>query len=505
MKRLFLLLMMVSVLFLSCNKNRFDYTYLDSVESQGSWCLPIASVHTTLGDVLDQLEDNDMVAYQPDGTIMINYSYALEDVLKGSDIMKYDNFDYEYQTSVDNPYPITVPALIDTTIKFDQTLVLNSETAHLHRATIRSGVFSFLLQSNVGLAESIVISSSNIKNADGTDFSINLTLGEQKTIDLSGLRLETAVENTLNFSYDAHLVLTGFAEPTFDFAAEIHVTDIEIEELSGWVNAFTIPFGFDTTFTLPLANLEGDLALVNSHLIIQADNTFAMGARVQIDTARLYGDGLSTNLFTHYPVYADVQALSQSVALDETLALNLNTNLNAVQTSGSVILNPNGLDEMVTILNTSTIGLTIDGRIPVSFSSNNVCYMDTLDIDLGEIESPEMISLVELFLDFESGLPFNMMAQLYAYDSSTGQITETIFDDPFSVAGSFDGTPTTSHVDLRITQEKFQSVVNADQLIMRYSLNTDNKEVSLNLDDDLSVEIKLKVNYDGEIISLENN
>lgn len=503
MKKLFGILFLICVLFLSCNKNRFDYTYLDSVDSKGEWCIPIATVRSTVGDVLNQLDDNDLITYNADGTIQINYAYNLENVLKGSELLEYDNFDYEYQGSFENPYPITIPVAIDTLIHFEQSIELSSETARLNRALIQSGFFSFKLESNVNAAESIVLRSSNIKMADGNDFSMNLTIGDTKTMDLSGVRFETDDANVLNFGYDAHLVMTGFNEPTFDFAAEIHVNDIVIEELSGWVNAFTIPFSFDTTFNFPLNKLEGEMSLINPHLMVMTDNTFSIGARFMIDTAMLYCDEFTTPIFTHYPVVAEAQAASQSIALDETLSLYLNTKMNAVKASGSVILNPDGLNEMVTVTNTSKVDANIEAQLPVSFTTNNVRYYDTIDFDLSGIESPEMISSVELDLGFKSQLPLNLRAKLFAYDSSTGMITDTIFDNPFVIAGSFDGRPVSSEVDLHVTTQKFQSVVNSDKLIMSYALDTDGKEADLNVDDALEVNIKAIIDYDGEIISLD--
>ena len=70
MRKFFILGMALAIsamLLISCNKNNYDLTAIETVEGSGQWKLPIGNVHTTLGKVLDQLGESDLISYDADG------------------------------------------------------------------------------------------------------------------------------------------------------------------------------------------------------------------------------------------------------------------------------------------------------------------------------------------------------------------------------------------------------------------------------------------------------
>ena len=99
-----MVLALVGALTYSCNKNRFDFSQLESVEGSGQWKLPIGSAHVTLERVLSQLNDNDLVAYDENGNLKIQYRFAMDPIIKGTDVMKYNDVSYSAHFEAENPY-----------------------------------------------------------------------------------------------------------------------------------------------------------------------------------------------------------------------------------------------------------------------------------------------------------------------------------------------------------------------------------------------------------------
>ena len=111
-----ILLALIVLLAFSCNKNRFNFDHLESVEGAGEWKLPIGSAHFTLENVLSQLNDNDLVAYDEDGNLMLQYRFAMDPIIKGTDVMKYNDVSYSAHFEADNPYQYVLDNPIDTVV-----------------------------------------------------------------------------------------------------------------------------------------------------------------------------------------------------------------------------------------------------------------------------------------------------------------------------------------------------------------------------------------------------
>jgi hypothetical protein len=505
-KRLFLgvALALVAILMLSCNKNRFDFDNLETVEGSGQWKLPIGNVSTTLGDVLEQLGENDLISYDEDGNLQIHYSFKLNDILKGSSFLSLGTMNFSSEIRFANPFPgyhLTDP--IDTVYRFQQSIELDADSAVLETAVIKTCTMLSTIQGNLGNVSRVEISSSDITMPNGDSLFTT-----QSEVDLAGASFHLYddfgnPDTVVVFNYAIYYQLEGIDDEEYHFETILGMNNLKLKQLSGHVNQFVYEFDIDTTFSLPLGNIDGNLNLVGAKVNVKERNSFEnLYAQLSINTAEFYGGSLApSTIFDHYPFVLNVVPSYDYVSIldDETVNLSLNPKYDAVRFAGLVDFNPNAVDNLVTIYDTSTLSVAIDAIIPMQFNVPGVTYIDTISLNLGEISAPSLVKEIILGMMFESELPFNLSVQLDMYKSTTGEILGGLVDHEMLVNGSFDGTPVLTNESISITQDLLKKLLESDMLIMRVGVNTGGNDVLLNLDNGLGVTLKADVLYGGSM------
>lgn len=504
MKRRLLLgaaMALVAVLVLSCNKNRFDFDNLESVEGSGQWKLPIGSIHTTLGDVLEQFAENDLISYDANGNLQMSYSFKMEDILKGSSFLSLGTLNFTSSPfSFPNPYPgVTLPQPIDTILYLHQYVKIDADSASIESAVIKSGTLVTTIQSNLGHVSLIEVSSSDIHMPNGDSL---YTTAEMVDLEGASFRVHDEfgqADTTLVINYAIHYQLLGIDDPEYEVTTIIALNNLKLKSLSGIVDHFVYDFSLDTNFSLPLGNVNGQLDVVGAKVNIMEKNTFeGLYSSLIINTAEFYGGGVDPSMFfDHYPYVLDVVPANTFVPImdNETIHLSLNPKYDAVHFEGSVDFNPNAVDHLVTIHDTSTLSVAIDAVVPMQFNIPGVTYVDTLELNLGEISAPSLVKEIILGMLFESELPFNLSVQLDMLNSQTGAILGQLVDHEMVVNGSFNGTPVLTNESISITHELLDKLLESDMLIMRVGVNTGGNDVQLNLDNGLGLTLKADVLY----------
>lgn len=490
-------LAMLLLLMPSCNKNRFDYNHLDTIEGSGQWKFPIGSIHKTLGDVMGQLNDNQLISYDENGNLQVAYHFGMDNIINGASFMSLPTMTYDAHFETVNPCPYQLPYPIDTSARFEQEIKLNPDGVRLEMAKIKTGIIEFHLVSNLGNFQDIILRSDNLKYADGSSWEEKLNISGDDSIDLSGVTLEVGEDSTLNFSYEVHYQMYNVLDSLLVMDAKVELADLKLRQLSGYIDTYENSFSFDTAFSLPLDKVSGHLKLVDAMLQIQTKNTFDLYANLQLDEAQIYGGGIAPSMiFGEYPVVVQVKPSEDyTFALNETFTLDFDTRYDAIRLGGKMVFNPAGAEQLVSIFDTSTMGIAFDAKIPMKLNVPGVNYLDTMDFHITDIETPEQIKEVLLNLAVNSELPFDLQAQLFTFDSKAGKITDSLMTNTASIAGSFDGKPAKSVAEISVTQNRLQNLMKADKLIMRFGLDTDNHDVLLNLDNGLDVTLKADLFY----------
>ena len=499
-KKTILTLACFAFLLTSCSK-RYDFDNVHGVVMDGELLLPLATASYSLENLMERFKIDTLMSFDENGGMHFVLNYDLEDVVDGRNILRFKNIDVSQQFSIPNPFPNVLPEPIDTTISFTQTINLESDYISVLMAEIRSGRFDFVISSNIMGLNKVVISSSEIKDADGNDMCLvyDHTIGHN-SLDLTGLRYETEAENTINLQYEVSFTAHDFTAPELTFGVEFHVADLCVREMMGRVTNYASRKSLDTTFRLFPNKVEGVAGICNAHVKLMERNGFEVAAKLCIDTALIMADGVPAyDVFEQMPTYVDIpKSPIFNEVFNERVRGNLNMVSNYAYASGSFVLNPDGMSEIVYVSDTSTIDVKIAADIPMAFNVESVSYRDTVNMKLSEITYPELIREIVLDLDFLTDLPFNVGASVMMYDSQNQVVTDTLASNA-RIQGSFDGTKKASQIVVKLTEDRVGKVLDSDRIILDFNLDTDAHDVVLNLKQCLDFVVKADVKYNGNV------
>ena len=500
--KLVLLSCLMASLLGSCRKAHYDLDNVHGLNAQGELLLPIARKSVTMMDMMQRFQIDSLIDCNADGTLSYNYSYEHFGAVKGEELLRFNDLNYEEHFAFENPFPVVLPQAFDTMLHFNHKILFEADHISVLEAMMRSGRFDFDIQTNIGLLRRAVIRSSDIKDGAGNDLELDFQINADSIgFDLGGMRYETDSANTLNLSYDLYFRIQGSTNDELFFDIDIKGRDLAIQEMRGFVESYGSESRIDTAFNLFPDNIIGSLEINGARLHLSERNTFGLAARLELDTALVSGEGIAPySLFDPMPVVVDLPSqLTFAEVFNQSLNGQLNASSSRVYSVSNFIVNPSGFSDMVSVADTCNIDVRVDVNIPFAFAVEDVRYLDTVHLELSEINMPDMIESITLEMTFNSTLPLNLGGRFYMYDSESDKITDTLVANDEIIRASFDGQPTTTEVSIEITENRIEKVLHSDRIIMLYELDTDARDVVLNANQKLELYVKTKVKYDGVV------
>ena len=243
----------------------------------------------------------------------------------------------------------------------------------------------------------------------------------------------------------------------------------------------------------------------NNHLSLVCHRHYIFSylhAELQINQAEFYGGGVAPSpIFNHYPYVLEVVPSTEYVNVlpDETIDLTVDTRFDAVRVAAVLDFNPTHVDRLVTINESSSLDMQVDATVPMRFNVPGVYYTDTLDLSLSDITAPDLVKEILLTILFDSEIPFNLSGQLYTLNSNSGHVTDSLLTHAMHLNGSFDGNKVRTTAEISLTHDRLAHLLAADKLIIRFGVDTDNKDVVLNLDNGIGLTLKADVIYGGSV------
>jgi hypothetical protein len=499
--KLFVFLSLLAMLFVACKKGHYDVSNVHGMNAEGEMLLPIGSGSFTVSELMQQFNIDSMITCSEDG--ILTYGFHFEDfgVVDGDSLLRFKDLEYNERFSFENPYPIMLPQAFDTMFHFDQTLVFESDHIHVMEAEMKSGHFDFDLSSNIGLLQRLVIRSSDIKDEAGRDLVLDFDLNSSDIqFDLDGLHYETDSANSLRLGYDVYVSILSIPDQELFFEVDVKGSELAIKEMSGFVDPYESRNVLDTTLNLFPGNASGSLQVYGARMRLSERNTFDLEARLDVDTAWLFADDhVPVPIFGPQQVSVDIPSqFSFGQVYERSLNGKIMANETDLYAISNFIVNPSGMSDLVSVSDTCVIDVMIDTEIPFAFVMNDVRFVDTTDLNLN-IDAPDQIEKLTLELTFTSTIPLNMNAQFFTFDSEIGQITDTLVAEDKLISASYDGKPVTTEVILEVTGKKVEHLNHSDRLISIYEIETEDQEVCLKGEQQLSVFIKARVKYNGTV------
>lgn len=481
----------------SCKKNHYDVTNVHGINAQGEVLLPIGSKTLTIMDMMERFQMDSLVTCSDDGGLSLDYYYEGLGVLSGEEILRFKDLHFEEHYSMENPHVEILPYL-DTVLDFERTVEFQAEHIEVFDAKMKSGQFDFTITTNIGVLRRVTLSSPNIKDAAGNDFVMDFYPQEGHFgFNLEGLHCHTEIANSLTFNYKLYCTYMPTTDPDLYIDFKLDGSDVAFSEMTGYLEPYDSRNRLDTTFILFPNNLSGTLDVRDVMMRVSERNTFGVDARLIVDTALIACEGVAPySLFNPMPLVVELPAQNTfNEVFNQTLSGEIAPKGGEVKTSSLFIVNTSGVDDLITVYDSSNLDVRVDISLPFSFVVNDVQYLDTVNLDLAEIELPDLIEQLTLDLAFNSTLPVDLMGQFYMYDSEHDMITDTLVGDGKLIEASFDGQPTHTSLSFDITEERIEKVMHSDRIIMRYVLDTESHNVKLNTDQKLSLFVKAKAKY----------
>ena len=466
--RLNLIILFLLLLVVSCKKDHFDVSNVHGVNTDGEVLLPIASASFSVTELMRQFNIDSEIVFAEDGNLSYGIHFEDYGVVSGEKLLRFKDLEYNERFSFENPDPIILPHAIDTMFHFDQTLVFESDHIHVMEAEMKTGHFDFDINTNIGLLQRLVLRSPDIKDEAGRDLVLDFDLNTTDIqFDLDGLNYETDSANSLRLGY-------------------------------GYVDTYESRNVLDTTLSLFPGNASGSLQVQGARMRLYEQNTFDLGARLDLDTAWIIADEhVPYSIFGPQPVSVGIPPLPNfGQVFERTLNGKISANETGLYAVSNFIVNPSGISDWVFISDTCAIDVMIDAEVPFAFVLDDVRFVDTTDLNLN-IEAPDQIEKLTLELAFTSTVPLDFNAQFFTYDFETGQITDTLVAKDKLIYGSYDGKPVKTELTLEVTGEKVDHLNRSNGLISVYEIDTDAHDVCIKGDQRLDLFVKARVKYSG--------
>lgn len=492
--------------FVSCKKEHYDVSQVHGVDVDGEVLLPITSKSITMMDMMERFHIDSVISCSDDGSLSFDYFYENYGVVCGEKLLRFNDLKYEGHYEMSNPYVSIVPSFEDTTLSFQHTLEFQTDHISVLEAMMKSGHLEFNVASNIGVLRRVILSSPDIKDAAGNDFMVDFNLNSDSFgFDLAGLHYKTDVANSLKINFEVECSYVHVLDPQLYIDFSIEGSDLAFSEMRGFVEPYDSRNRIDTTFTLFPDNLSGILEVNDVKLRLSERNTFPLDARLTVDTALVVGEGIQPySIFEPLPLVVELPVQHTfSEVYNSTLSGKINPCGGGAIASSLFRVNTSGIEDIITMSDTCNLDVRVDISLPFSFKINEVQYLDTIDMDLAELELPDLIEKLTLELTFTSTLPVNLSSQFYMYDSELEMITDTLIGAGELIEASFDGQPTHTTVSIEITEERINKVIHSDRIIMVYELDTDARNVKLTADQKLTIFVKAKAKYNG-VAEFEN-
>ena len=283
-----------ALLMTACRKDHYDVANVHGINAEGEVLLPIASASYTMKDLMERFEIDSLITFTDEGNMSYGFFYEHDDAISGRQLLYFKDWNYDAHFAVANPFPGALPEPIDTVVNVSQTVTFETDHIRVMSALMKSGHFEFDLESNVANLGQVIVTTHDIQDATGRDlrFVYHPQTG-QTGFDLAGLQYQTSEANTLTLNYEFHIIVHQLNDPEIVIDAHIAATDLAIREMTGYVDSYESRNRIDTTFSLFPSNFSGGLEINGARMRVSERNTFDLDARLLVDTAMVFGEGVA--------------------------------------------------------------------------------------------------------------------------------------------------------------------------------------------------------------------
>lgn len=394
---------------------------------------------------LSTVDDKDTIDFDPGSGIELVKFGITEGVF---------NYVIESASQVDATVELTLPDVVRSGIPLTESLIIDPNSTNNGTISVDNTIFDLGTDTEkpynkVPMEYIFEVSSSGMVDFDMTNFiTMNFTLTDP------------------DFDY-----VKGYFGQELE-AIDTYDMNLELEDM--------------------LSKISGDILISSPSIKLNYSNSFAVPMEIELNASGTRGsesEDLNFDPFSvEFPDAPLIRDVESSVTIDKnnsSLPELVSLPPEQISFTGSAQTNPagnNGDRDNYVFGNSRFIG-SLEVEVPMEFQINNLQFADTLENFLkSDSEEDDSFSLADfeslkVDISVKNGFPLGVSLQMSLYDSLTQTIKSTIdatnIIEPALVDGNGKVTETKdTKTSLEFSQDFFDAIDNADQIIFIFTLNT---------------------------------
>jgi len=445
--------------------------------------------HDTIS-MSDMLKDMDSTTSgwlraREDGSLVAFYCDSLSDVVSTGDLLS-DIDDVTFSNNTDfnllSVSPLPVSVAIDTTLFFDDfaSIPFMFDDFSVTSVIVREGLLSLDIALTPALSElqKIVLSTDEIITADGEPliFEINPDDMSYVSFDLANCTIVPDANKNVVFSgslYISYNTGQGLAGGDFTCTLSGGLTNLKFKTLYG-----NIAKSMDTVFMTSQAidfgvsGITGEAWLPTPTVTLSYDNTFGFGLEFDLNDLK-FQSGITGETFNlmQTPVISVVINATEGVYEDEQLSgfvpqINALGQYTQMDFGGELKMNFGTGD--ISVSDTSKVDLAIGVELPLDFNLTDLSYCDTIAFSLTEENQVQQyFNEIDFFIDAYNMIPLDVTfdVEFLRQGSHLDNLFEYGQDNTIEYQGE-------STIECIVTDDKLDNVMNADQIVLKITVNT---------------------------------
>lgn len=477
-------LVLLTVFFtFSCKKNKVEKVAVDS-----HFAVALFSDTVALRQIINDMDSTtqNWLRVRND-SIFAFYVDTIKNVLKAGDLLGNIN-DMTFNTSTNFAMPSFDPTNNhDTVIDVDRfmTVPFHYDGYNIEEVLLRGGNlgFNFVVTPQIEQLKKLEIYSNHILSPEGEPLSIVIDYykGDPQSVDLANYHV-VPEQDTVAFGARVTIHVDQGAYEGGDYTCDLTggLTGVKFKTIYGTIDTpLDSIYDDETTIDFGIAGMSGSAVLPIPTINIDFMNTFGFGAVGDVTKLRFVNEntGLVTNLLASDMVEVSVNPTEGSwhhtriEGLAETI--DAMAGYTRLDFAGEVRMNLNP-GNAFSISDTSTVDIAADIEMPFSFKLSDLCYTDTIAIDLSEASSTSdqvdnYIDEIEFFIDYNSKLKIDCDLQAVFMKNNT--VLDSLFNSEHVI--NYSTGDEISTISVVVNGRKLRNVLRSNQMILRLGVSTD--------------------------------
>ena len=463
----------------SCKKNEVKKVAVDT-----QFAVALFSDTVALRQIINDMDSTTKTWLRVrNDSIFAFYVDTIRDVLKASDLLSNIN-DVSFNTSTGFNMPSYDPTNNhDTIVDVERfmTIPFGYDGYNINEVILRSGMVSFdfaVTPTDIYQhLKRLEIYSNQLISADGDPLmiAIDYYVKGRPMVDLSNYHV-IPENDTVAFGARVFIHVDSGIYEGGDYTCDLSggISNVMFKTVYGTIDKPLDSIYDDVSeIDFGVAGLSGSALLPIPTIHIDYVNTFGFGAIG--DVTKLWfintATGLETNLLESDVVEVEVHPTEGEWHKTKIEGLTENIDAlagyNRLEFAGEVMMHLND-GNAFSISDTSVVDIAADIEMPFSFKLTDLCYTDTIAIDLSDASQTsdqvdDYIDEIEFFIDYNSKIKIDVDMQAIFMKNNT--VLDSLFNSDHELL--YSPGDNISTISVKVNGRKLHNVLRSNQMILR--------------------------------------